>query len=176
MDPVQTQEPETLAPTRSGHQWSILRMMVVIAGLAPLLALARYPFILGLVAFGGTIALFVALCIRRRRYDLVAWLLILYPALPLLTLHIHSSLAIRKIVRRSAPLFEGLFGLSDVCGYFCILAYFGCLVIVAGRWGREVPELKRAAKWVVFLMPVTWVALFAFAMWDPFGVLGYFFR
>jgi hypothetical protein len=176
MDPVQTKEPETLAPARSRGQWHIRRMMVVIACLAPLLALARYPFVLGLVAFVGTIALFVALSIRRRRYDLVAWLLILYPVLPLLTLYLHWSLAIRKIVRRSTPLFDGLIGLSDACGYLCILAYFGCIAIVAGPWGRDVPEIKRAAKWVVFVTPVTWVALFAFAIWDPFGTLGYFFR
>ncbi len=74
MDQVQTEEPETRVPTRSGSQWSILQVMVVIAGLAPLLALARYPFAFGLVAFPGSIIVFVALCIRRRRYDLVAWL------------------------------------------------------------------------------------------------------
>jgi hypothetical protein len=151
-------------------------MMVVIAGLAPLLALARYPFVLGLVAYVGTIALFVALCIRRRRYDLVAWLLILYPVLPLVTLYLHWSLAIRKIVGRSTPLFDGLIGLSDVCGYFCIFAYFGCIVVVTRPWGREVPEIRRAAKWVVFVMPVTWVALFVFTIRDPFGMLDYFFR
>ncbi len=140
----------------------------------PLFVLARYPFVLGLVAFPGTIALFVTLSIRRRRYDLVAWLLILYPLLPLLTLYIHWNLAIRKIVRRSTPLFDGLIGLSDACGYFCILAYFGCIVIVARSWGG--PEMRRAAKWVAFVMPVTWVVLFVFTIWDPFGMLGYFFR
>ena len=77
-------------------------MMVLIAGLAPLLALARYPSAFGLVAFAGSIVLFVALCIRRRRYDLVAWLLILYPVLPLLVLYTHWNLAIRRIVRRSS--------------------------------------------------------------------------
>jgi hypothetical protein len=176
MDLVQTEVPETRVPTRSGRQWSILQVMVVIAGLAPLLALARYPFVFGLVAFVGSIILFVALCIRRRRYDLVAWLLILYPVLPLLVLYTHWSLAIRKIIRRSTPLFDGLIGLSDACAYFCIVAYFGCIAIVVGRWAQKAPEIRRAAKWVVFVMPVTWIALFAFAIWDPFGMLGYFFR
>ena len=176
MDPVQTEEPETLVPTRSGRQWSILQIMVVIAGLAPLLALARYPFVFGLVAFVGSIALFVALCIWRRRYDLVAWLLVFYPVLPLLTLYVHWNLAIRKIVRRSTPLFDGLIGLSDVCAYLCIVAYFGCVVMVTRPWGRKVPEIRSAAKWVVFLMPVTWAAMFVFAIWDPSGMLDYFFR
>jgi hypothetical protein len=174
MDPAQNQEPATFV--RPAHRWNILRMMVIIAGLSPLLALARYPFVLGLVAFGGSIALFVALSIRHRRFDLIAWLLILYPVLPLLTLYAHWSLAIRKIVRRSTPLFDGLIGLSDVCGYLCIFAYFGCIAIVGGFWMREVPEIRRAAKWVVFVMPFTWIALFVFAIWDPFGMLGYYFR
>jgi hypothetical protein len=151
-------------------------MMVIIAGLAPLLALARYPFAFGLVAFAGTIALFVALCVRRRRYDLVAWFLIFYPVLPLLVLYIHWSLAIRKIVSRGSPLFEGLIGLSDTVLYLCIFAYFGCVVIVARRRGQKPPEMRRAAKCVVFALPVMWIALFVFTIWDPFGMLGYFFR
>jgi hypothetical protein len=176
MEPVQTEEPETLTATRSGHQWSILRVMVVIAGLAPLFALARYPFAFGLVAFAGTIATFVALSVRRRRYDLVAWLLIFYPALPLSVLYIHWSLASRKIVGRGSPLFEGLIGLSDTLGYLCIFAYFWCVMIVARRWGRPAPEMHRSAKCVVLMLPVTWVALFGLTIWDPFGMLGYFFR
>jgi hypothetical protein len=111
---------------------------------------------------------------RESKQSLVAWLLILYPLLPLLTLYIHWNLAVRKIVGRSTPLFDGLIGLSDVCGYSCILAYFGCIVIVTRSSG--VPEMRRAAKWVAFVMPVTWVVLFVFTIWDPFGMLGYFFR
>jgi hypothetical protein len=168
------QESTTPGPMLSGRQWTILRMMAIIAGVAPLLALTRYPFVLGLVTFGGTIALFVTLSIRRGRYDLVAWLLILYPLLPLLTLYTHWSLAIRKIVRRSTPLFDGLIGLSDVCGYLCLVAYFGCVVIIARSLGG--PAIRRAAKWVAFVMPVAWAGLFVFSIWDPFGMLDYFFR
>jgi hypothetical protein len=46
-----------IAPT---YQWNILRMMAIIAGLAPLLALTRYPFAFGLLTFGGSIAVFGA--------------------------------------------------------------------------------------------------------------------
>ena len=161
---------------RPAPQWTIRRIMVITAMMAPLLALARYPFAFGLVAYGGSIALLVGLSIRRGRYDPIAWLLILYPALPLLILYIHWSLATRKIVRRSTPLFDGLVGLSDVFGYLCLLAYVGCVSILASGRGRERPALGRAARRVVIFMPIAWFALFVFAIGDPFGMLGYFFR
>jgi hypothetical protein len=156
------------------RQWTIRRVMVVIALLAPLLTLARYPFALGLVAYGGSIALFVGLSIRRRRYDLVAWLLIFYPVLPLLVLYLQWVLGKYRLASRSTPLFGGLIGLSDTCGYLCLLAYLGCVSILVR--GRDRPELRREAWRVIIFMPLAWIALFVFAVWDPFGVLGYFFR
>jgi hypothetical protein len=163
--------PKSLTPA---HRWTILRVMVIIACIAPLLALARYPFAFGLFTYAGSVALFVTLSIRHHRYDLVAWLLILYPALPLLIMYVHWNLAIRHIVRRSTPLSDGLIGLSDVGGYLSILAYFGCVMIVGRSLGS--PEMRKAAKRVVIFLPITWAALFVFTMWDPFGMLGYFFR
>ena len=159
---------------RAIPQWTIRRIMAVIAIAAPLLALTRYPFAFGLVSYGGSIALVVWLSARRRRYDLIAWLMIFYPLLPLLVLYLNWGLAIRKIVRRSTPLFDGLIGLSDICGYLCLLAYVGCVSILASGWGE--PTLRRPARLVVIFMPVAWIALFVFAIWDPFGMLGYFFR
>jgi hypothetical protein len=142
-------------------------MMVVIAALAPIRALARYPIVLGLVTLVGTIALLVALSIRGRRYDLVAWLLILYPLVPLLTLYLHSSLATGKIVSRSTPFFDGLIGLSDVCGLLYLLAHFGCVVVLTHPWRGELSEVRRAAKWLVFVMPPTWGALIRLRRWGP---------
>jgi hypothetical protein len=162
------------AQPKTVPHWTIRRIMIVTAILAPLLALARYPFAFGLIAYGGSIALLVGLSIWRRRYDLVAWLLIIYPVLPLLVLYLNWGLAIRKIVRRSSPLFDGLIGLSDVCGCLGLLAYAGCVSILASGWGQ--PALRRAAKRVVIFMPIAWIALFVFLIWDPFGMLGYFFR
>ncbi len=161
----------SIAPT---YQWNIRRMMAIIAGLAPLLALARYPFALGLFTFVGSISVFVTLSILRRRYDLVAWLLILYPALPLLVLFLHWNLATRKIVRRSTPFFDGLIGLSDFFGFLGIIAYFACIIIIVRS--RSAPAIRRAARCVVYFVPITWTALFALAIWDPFGILAYFFR
>jgi hypothetical protein len=161
-------------PIAPPYQWNILRIMVIIAALAPLLALTRYPFALGLFTYAGSIALFVTLSIRRRCYNLVAWLLILYPVIPLLVMYIHWLLATRRIVRRSTPLFDGLLGFSDIIGVFCIIAYFACVVIATRSGG--VPELKRAAKWVVFVMPLSWTALVAFVIIDPLGMIAYFFR
>jgi hypothetical protein len=176
MEPVQIQESTPRAPTLSGRQWTIHRIMVIIAILAPLLALTRYPFAFGMVAYAGVIASFVGLSIWRRRYDLIAWLLIFYPVLPLLVIYLHWSLATRRIVRRSTPLLDGLFGLSDTGGYLCLLSYLGCVSILASGWSRDRPELRRAAWRVIILMPIAWIALFVFAISDPFGMLGYFFR
>jgi hypothetical protein len=150
--------------------------MIVIAGLAPLIALTRYPLAFGLFAHVVVFALFVGLSIWRRRYDLIAWFLIFYPALPLLVFYVHWNLAIRSIVSRSNPVFDGLIGLSDVFGYLCLLAYVGCVSILAGGLGRERPEFRRAVWRVIILMPIAWIALFVFAIWDPLGFLGYFFR
>jgi hypothetical protein len=161
-------------PIAPPYQWNILRMMVIIAALAPLLALTRYPFALGLFAYAGSIALFVTLSIRRRCYNLVAWLLILYPVIPLLIMSIHWLLAMRRIVRRSTPLFDGLLGFSDIIGVFCIIAYFACVVIATRSWGA--PEFRRAAKWVAVVMPFTWAALVVFVIIDPLGMIAYFFR
>jgi hypothetical protein len=90
--------------------------------------------------------------------------------------YINWGLAIRKIVGRSIPLFDGLIGLSDTCGYLCLLAYVGCVSILVRGRGRDWPPLKRAAWRVIIFMPIAWIALFIFAIWDPFGMLGYFFR
>jgi hypothetical protein len=176
MEPSQMLEQAEQPQIRTVPQWTIRRIMVVIAVAAPLLALTRYPFVFGLIAYGGSVALFVGLSIRRHRYDLIAWLLIFYPALPLLVLYINWGLAIRKIVGRSIPLFDGLIGLSDTCGYLCLLAYVGCVSILVRGRGRDWPPLKRAAWRVIIFMPIAWIALFIFAIWDPFGMLGYFFR
>jgi hypothetical protein len=136
MEPSQILEQEAQPRERTVHQWTLRRIMALTAMAAPLLALTRYPFALGLVAYGGTIALFVGLNIRRRRYDLVAWLLVFYPVLPLAVLYLHWGLATRRIVRRSTPLFDGLIGLSDLCGLLCLLAYVGCVSILARGQGR----------------------------------------
>jgi hypothetical protein len=172
-------EPDSVAesvPTSSVRQWTILRIMVIIALLAPLLALTRYPFVFGLVAFVGSIALFVGLSLRRQRYDLIAWLLVFYPVLPLLILHVHWRLAIRKIVSRADPLFGGLIGLSDIGGFLGLFAYMGCVAILARALGKDRPKLRRAAWLVVILMPIAWSALFVFAIRDPFGCLQYMIR
>jgi hypothetical protein len=163
----------------AARRWTILRIMAVIAVLAPLLALSRYPFYFGLFLPVGLIALFVTLSIRRRRYDWVAWLIIAYPLIPLLTLYLHGGLIQQKLSRRSSPFFEGLIGLSDVCALLFLLAYVACVSLVAGvaaELVRDNPTLKRAAWRVVILMPISWVVLFVVAVWDPFGMLGHFFR
>jgi hypothetical protein len=150
--------------------------MAVIAIMAPLLALARYPFTFGLFLPAGLIAVFVAISVRRRRYDLIARLIIAYPALPLLTLYLQWGLNRMDLASRSSRLFDGLIGLSDTFGYICLLAYVACIALVASRRMRNAPSLKWAAKQVVFIMTPTWACLFAFAIWDPFGMLGYFFH
>jgi hypothetical protein len=154
---------------------TIRRGMAVIAIIAPLLALARCPFAFGLFIRPALVALFIALSVRRRRFDLIAWLIIAYPGLFLLILHLQRWLIRIGLARRSSPLFEGLIGLSDTGGCLCLLAYVACVSIVAAKRARD-QMLRPAAKRVVFLMPPAWVGLLAFAIWDPFGVLGYFFR
>jgi hypothetical protein len=150
--------------------------MAVIAIIAPLLALTRDPFAFGLIVFAGLIAVFVTISVRRRRYELIAWLIITYPALPLLTLYLQWELGRMNLAPRSSRLFDGLIGLSDTGGYLCLIAYVACIALVASRRLCNAPSLKRAAKQLVFIMPPTWACLFAFAIWDPFGMLAYFFH
>ena len=150
--------------------------MAAIAIIAPLLTLARYPFASGLIVFAGIIALFMTISVRRRRFDLLAWLIITYPALPLLTLYLQWGLIRMDLARRASPLFDGLIGLSDTGGYLCLLAYVACISLVVSSRVHNTSGLKRAAKRVVFIMPPVWACLFAFAIWDPYGMLGYFFH
>ena len=96
----------------------------------------------------------------------------LYPALPLLVLFLHWNLATRKIVRRSTPFFDGLIGLSDFCGFLGVIAYFACIIIVVRS--RSAPAIRRAARCVVYFVPITWTALVSSAIWDPFRDFGVF--
>ena len=160
------------------HQWTIRRIMVVILILAPLLALSRFPFAFGLVVTIALIALFVVDSVRRLRFGRIAWLLCGYPLLPLALLYLQYGLLIRKVIRRSSvTVLDGAFAFSDIGGFLCLIAYVGCVSIVAGSLASQsFPELKRAAWRVVRLMPLAWVALFAFALWDPFGALARLFH
>lgn len=156
------------------RKWTIRRVMVGIACLAPLLALARHPFAFGFVVTAGAILLFVGVSYRRRRYHRIAWLVCLYPALPLVNLYLSWALLRLRYVRRSSMgLLDGMFGVSDIGAYLCLMAYVGCVSILIR--GAD-PALGRAAKRVVLLMPVTWAAFLAFSFWDPFGVLSTMFR
>jgi hypothetical protein len=72
---------------------------------------------------------------------------------------------------------DGMFGISDIGAMVCLVAYVGCVSIWLGGLKRQdAPELRRAAKRVVLLMPPAWVGFFAFALWDPFGALGFLFH
>ena len=61
MEPSQLLDHEEQAKIRTVPQWSIWRIMVVIAMTAPLLALMRYPFAFGMAVYAGSIALFIGL-------------------------------------------------------------------------------------------------------------------
>jgi hypothetical protein len=173
-------DPGDRSSTFDGRRWTIRRIMIVIAILAPLLALSRYPFAFGLVVTIGLIALFVADSIRRGRFERVAWLLCGYPLLPLLTLYLQWGLITRRLIRRSTTtVLDGIFAVSDIGGFLCLLAYVGCVSLAAGAASgraRDTPGLRRAAWLVVILLPLSWVGLFAFAMWDPFGALSRLFH
>lgn len=148
--------------------------MLDIACLAPLLALARYPFAFGFVITAGAIALFVGINYRSRQYHRVAWLLCLYPAIPLANLYLSWWLLRMRYVRRSSiGLLDGMLGISDIGAMICLMAYVGCIAIL---FGGSDPALRREAKRVCLLMPVTWAAFLGFCLWDPLGVLGTMFR
>ena len=150
--------------------------MIVIAILAPLLA--RYPFAFGFVGSIGLFALFVGHGLRTRRCGRIAGLMIGYPLVPLLILHLMWAVITLRFARKSSVGFlDGMFGISDIGAMVCLLAYVGCIAIRLGGLERQdAPEIRRAAKQVVLLLPPAWVGLFAFALWDPSGALGYFFH
>jgi hypothetical protein len=165
-------------PLTDARRWTIRRFMAVIAILAPLLALARYPFVFGFALAIGLIALFVGHSIRGRHYGRIAGLMIGYPLLPLLMLYLTWGVITLRYARRSSVGFlDGMFGVSDIGALVCLMAYVGCVSIWLGGLKRhDAPELRRAAKWAVLLMPASWIVLFAFTLWDPFGALGYIFH
>jgi vacuolar-type H+-ATPase subunit I/STV1 len=161
------------------RRWTIRRVMAVIAILAPLLALARYPFALGFAVASGLIALFVGHSLRGRHYGRVAGLIDnRLPFLPLLLLYLTWGVITLRYARRSSVGFlDGIFGISDIGAMVCLVAYVGCVSIWLGGLKRQdAPELRRAAKRVVLLMPPAWVGFFAFTLWDPFGALGFLFH
>jgi hypothetical protein len=158
--------------------------MVVIAILAPLFGLVRlfdpnrYSVPFGFFVAIGLIALFVGYCARRGRYGWIASLIIGYPLVPLLILHLTWGVIKLRFARRSSVGFlDGMFGISDIGAMVCLAAYVGCVSVWLGA-GKSwsVPELRSAAKRVVLLMPPAWVGLFVFAIWDPFGALEYLFH
>jgi hypothetical protein len=156
--------------------------MIVIAILALVFAFARYfmslSFGLGFVTSVGLIALFVVHSTQGRHYNRLGSFIIGYPLLPLLILHITWGVIKLRYARRSSVGFlDGMFGVSDIGALLCLMAYVGCVSVWLGTWNRQdVPELRSAAKRVVLFMPLAWIALFAVALWDPFGALGNLFQ
>ncbi|MFO0958341.1 MAG: hypothetical protein U0800_13080 [Isosphaeraceae bacterium] len=155
-------------------RWTIRRAMAVVAIVAALCTLARIPFAFGLVVPAGVILAAVADGIRRKHYARVAWIACLLPALPIATLYIHWALAGLGLARRYSAMSEGVLGASEILVMFGLLAYVG-IVGLAIRGGED-PYLRRASRWAAFLMPPTWFALLGFLLWDPFGMMDYFFR
>ncbi len=58
----------------------------------------------------------------------------------------------------------------------CLLAYLANIILMATGAYRNTPERKRAAWRVILVMPLSWAGLLALTLWDPFGMLNYFFR
>ena len=154
--------------------------MAVIAAVSVPLAFARYDFPFGFFVTVGLFALFVVDCVRRRAYGRIALLICAYPAYPLLLFHLEWFLRTRKIARRSSlGILDGAIGFSDIGAYLCLMAYVACVSLAAGWLARRIqgePELKRAAKRVALIMPFSWAAFLALAIFDPFGALGYLIR
>ena len=106
------------------------------------------------------------------RYGQIAGLIIGYPLVPLLILYITWGVIKLRYARRSSVGFlDGMFAVMhrrpDSSRRLC-----GVRFRLARRMERDdIPELRRAAKRVVLLMPPTWLGLFAFALWDPFVCL-----
>lgn len=172
MNPAET---IALPMTETPRRWTIRQFMILVAILAPLLALARFPVVLGFVSASGSIAVFVAHSIRRRHFDRIAWLVCAFPAVPLLTIHLASWLLRKRMIRRSSMgVLDGVLGISDIGAVLCLLVFLASLILlVGGRGGRA---LRRAAWQLVLILPLAWSSFVALAIWDPFGALNVVFR
>ena len=156
--------------------------MVVIALMAPFLALARYPFAFGFATTIGLFGSFVTWSARRRKYDRIVWLICAYPLFPWTLLHLLWILPRHKLIARSSlGLLDGMFAFSDIGVLLGLGAYLATLVLlVSGAFGKADQEsdqpFRKAARGLLFLMPPIWLALLTLTIVDPFGALASLFH